>query len=327
VGGDPRGPKLPVVAASRRLATNHFVGYGFWAWVIPLATGQTSIGLVYNKELYQPPDGANLKERYQRFVRETPGLGELVQGAEIDDSDFMALSHLPYRTDQYMGRGWALVADAAAFLDPYYSPGLDHAAISIYATTRILEADLGGRLTTDQLDEKIRMHNVDFLRSYDRWLDSLYIGKYELMGDADLLGSAFLVDTALYYLGVVTPIYRNLETMGNPVFGIALPQARWAYQITRAFNRRLRGLARFRRRVGTYGKNNLGRHRYSRSFGLGIGPSIRPLARGLGLWLGAEWERFAHRLRHGRVDESKPVESAPLKTSSPMAEPAAAAGN
>lgn len=326
VGGDPRGPKLPAVAASRRLATNHFVGYGYWTWVIPLANGNTSIGLVYNKELYEPPDGASLQERYERFVRGTPGLRDLVADAEIDESDFMALSHLPYRTDRYMDRGWALVADAASFLDPYYSPGLDHAAISIYATARILEGELSGRLAGDELTERIRVHNEDFLRSYERWLDGLYVGKYELMGDADLLGSAFLVDTAFYYLGVVTPVYRNLEAMGNPVFGLALPQARWAYNTTRTFNRRLRGLARFRRQVGTYGKNNLGRHRYSRSFGLGLRPAVGPLAKGLGLWLRAEWERLVHRLRHGKVDVSEPV-LADDHPKTPMSEPAVAAGN
>ena len=307
LGGDPRGTALPALSASRRLATNHFVGYGYWTWVIPLSNGNTSIGLVYNKDLYEPPEGATLRERYERYVRTAPGLRDLAKDATLDESDFMALSHLPYRSNQYMGKGWALVADAASFIDPYYSPGLDHAAISIYATARILVGQLTGKLAGDELTERIRVHNEDFLRSYDRWLDGLYIGKYELMGDADLLGSAFLFDTTFYYLGVVTPIYKNLETMANPIFGVALPQARWAYKLTRTFNRRLRTLARFRRRVGTYGKNNLGHHRYSRSFGLGIRPAIRPLARGLGLWLGAEWERFLYRLRHGRVDESEPV--------------------
>ena len=319
IGGDPRGPKLPAVSASRRLATNHFMGYGFWSWMIPLANGNTSIGLVYNKDLYEPPEGSTLRQRYERFVRQTPGLRDLVQDAEIDESDFMALSHLPYVADQYMGEGWALVADAAAFIDPYYSPGLDHACISIYATARILEGHLSGQLAGDELSERMRVHNEDFLRSYDRWLDGLYVGKYELMGDADLLGAAFQVDTAFYYLGVVTPIYRDLETMANPIFGVALPQARWAYKMTRAFNRRLRRLARFRRRVGTYGKNNLGHRRLSPSFGLGIGAAIRPVARGLRLWLGAEWERFVYRLRHGGVDESTPV---PLMIEGqPMSEP------
>jgi hypothetical protein len=37
-----------------------------------------------------------------------------------------------------MGDGWALVGDAAAFLDPYYSPGLDHCAFSSAATAEIV---------------------------------------------------------------------------------------------------------------------------------------------------------------------------------------------
>ena len=42
------------------------------------------------------------------------------------------------------GPGWALVGDAAAFLDPYYSPGLDHAAFSVEASVALVIADAGG---------------------------------------------------------------------------------------------------------------------------------------------------------------------------------------
>ena len=52
---DLDGPRLadglPRLPAARRLATNHFCGYGWWCWVIPLAGGETSVGLVYHKEL------------------------------------------------------------------------------------------------------------------------------------------------------------------------------------------------------------------------------------------------------------------------------------
>ena len=52
--------------------------------------------------------------------------------------------YLPYVTRQYMGPGWALLGDAAAFLDPYYSPGLDHAAFTVEATIEIMKADRAG---------------------------------------------------------------------------------------------------------------------------------------------------------------------------------------
>lgn len=316
LGNDPRMAKLPTIGAARRLATNHFCDYGWWCWVIPLASGQTSIGLVYNKELFEPPGNGQpqegtLRERYLRFVAARPGLRELTANAKIVEEewgeDFMALSHLPYRSSQYMDKGWALVADAASFLDPYYSPGLDHASMSIFATARLIEMDLKGLAGEAMLTERIAQHNATFIRSYDRWLDALYIGKYELMGDADLLGAAFLLDTALYYMGVVTPVHRNLETIANPAFGVDLPQATFAYKLMKAINRRLLKLARLRRAAGTYGRNNIGLHRYSRAFGLGVRGNLPGLFKGFRIWMGVELECLGHRLRHGRVDVSAPV--------------------
>ncbi len=290
---------LPQLTGSRRLATNHFCDYGWWCWVIPLAGGQTSVGLVYNKDLFQLPGDGSLRDRYQSFLKQRAGLGELLAGAEIDGDDFMAYSHLPYKTSRYMDRGWAMIGDAAAFLDPYYSPGLDHAAISIYATARLIGRDLGCELDDAALDAALGQHNEEFRRSYDRWLEALYLGKYELMGDAELIASAFLVDTSLYYLGVVTPVFKDQESMANPIFGLALPQAKWAYRLMRAFNRRLQGLARHRRRAGTYGRGNLGRRTYCQAFNVGPAGSLGPLVQGLRIWGRLERERFFHLLRHG----------------------------
>lgn len=316
LGGDPGATRLPTILAARRLATNHFCDYGWWCWVIPLSSGQTSIGLVYNKELFEPPGPGlplegTLRERYERFIASRPGLRELTADARIVQEergdDFMALSHLPYRSTEYMGPGWALLADAASFIDPYYSPGLDHASMSIYSTARLIEKDLCGCLDEARLASKIAMHNGNFSRSYQRWLEALYIGKYELMGDADLLGAAFLIDTALYYLGVVTPVYKNLEAIANPAFGVDLPQATFAYRTMKAINGRLLQLARQRRAAGTYGRHNLGEHRYSRAFGLGLRANLPGLLKGIRIWMNVELECLGYRLRHGRVDTSSPV--------------------
>ncbi len=307
LGGDPRASRLPDLVPARRLATNHFCGYGWWCWVIPLAGGETSIGVVYNKDLFELPGQGTLEERYRDFVTSQAGLRELLEPAVMDDGDFLAYRHLPYRSERYMDRGWALLGDAAAFLDPYYSPGLDHVSISIYATARLVEQDLAGGLDDGALGAAIDTHNGNFHRSYDRWMEALYLGKYELMGDAELLSCAFLIDTALYYLGVVTPVIDDLESLANPLFGLDIPQARFAYRLMRAFNRRLRKLARLRRHAGTYGRRNAGHRSYSKAFGLGPAAALDPLARGLRIWLRLETEQFFERLRHGRRDVSQPV--------------------
>ncbi len=307
LGDDPRASRLPHVVPARRLATNHFCGYGWWCWVIPLAGGETSIGLVYHKQLFELPGEGSLEERYRDFVVSQAGLRELLEPAAMEEDDFSSYSHLPYRSSRYMDRGWALLGDAAAFLDPYYSAGLDHASISIYATARLVEQDLGGGFDNDALSAAVEQHNGNFLRSYDRWLEALYLGKYELMGDAELLGCSFVFDTALYHLGVVSPVYADVEALVNPLFGPDSPQSVLAYRFMRAFNRRLRNLARLRRHAGTYGRGNVGHRSLVKAFGLGPAAAVGPLGRALGTWLRLEAEQLMARLRHGRRDVSGPV--------------------
>ena len=48
-GTDPADPWHRAVIAPRRLATNHFTGWGYWIWFIPLHDGEMSVGLVWDK--------------------------------------------------------------------------------------------------------------------------------------------------------------------------------------------------------------------------------------------------------------------------------------
>lgn len=299
LGSDPRAPRIPAVAPSRSLATNHFCGYGWWCWVIPLASGETSIGVVYDKSLAEIPGGAPV-ERFEDFVRSRPGLRELVAGATLDRDDFRGYSHLPYRVERYAAPGWALVGDAASFMDPFYSPGLDHAGISVFATARMIEDDLAGRLEDDEaVAAAVETHNAVFERSYGRWLHALYVGKYRLMGDAELIACAYLVETALYYMAIVHSKYRDVEHLRYPPYGEGLWQEAVAARLMRTFNRRLQTLARRRRELGIYGRRNLGWRLYGKAPGSGLG-ALPMLRSGLRLLLRLEWETFRARLTGGR---------------------------
>jgi len=305
-GADPSRPRLKPLAVARRLATNHFCGYGFWIWTIPLAGGETSIGVVYDKRYFDWPTDGRPLERYVDFLASQPGLRELIEGAEPDEADFRAYGHLPYRSSSYMGRGWGLVGDAASFLDPYYSPGLDHASFSIYSTARLIQEELGRNLDDETLDARITEHNLRFERSYGRWLSALYLDKYEILGDAELTAASFLVDTASYYLGVVGPATGNVEEFRNPIFGLPLRRAKYAAAGMDFFRRRMVKLARFRRRVGSYGRKNRNWRVYPRRFQQGW-PAVGLLIRGMRIWFAAEAEFLVHRLRKGGVDVDSPV--------------------
>jgi flavin-dependent dehydrogenase len=266
---------------SRRLSTNHYMGFGYWVWVIPLGHGETSIGVVYDTRLMSLADGADRERDYRAFLLGIPALAELLEGAELRRDDLRSYAYLPYVTRQYMGPGWALLGDAAAFLDPYYSPGLDHAAFSVEATLQIVKADRAG----EDIRARIAEHNAVFVRSYHRFFQAVYRDKYYYMGEQDLLSASFLLDTAQYYLFVVMPAYRVYGRFHwMPVLGPA--GAGLNFSLMKLYNRRFKALALARRRVAEEGRRNHGR-RLKPYFAFGAAP-LKMAARGLRMWAVAE---------------------------------------
>lgn len=252
-------------ACSRGLATNHFTGPGFWTWVIPLPGGDTSIGLVWDDRICTLPPGATPGERFEAFLKSFPAGRELLEGAVRLDDDLHALNGLPYRVRKLMGDGWTLVGDAAGFLDPFYSPGLDWCACTVLKSSELIRRSLDG----ESIAASIAKHNTDFSKSFDRWLEAIYLGKYWYMGDVDLMGIALRIEVPLYYLGVVWPPYRKGAKGVEPPF--APGPSRPFHLFMRFMNRRLASLGRVRMAAGSWGRHNDGRHVLLPGFKLGLG--------------------------------------------------------
>ncbi|HKI03374.1 MAG TPA: NAD(P)/FAD-dependent oxidoreductase [Thermoanaerobaculia bacterium] len=296
---------------SRRLATNHYMGFGYWVWYIPLGNGETSIGIVFDTRLIHLDRGKDLANDYLGFLRAIPAAAELIEGASMKAEDLRTYSNLAYVTRQYMGDGWALLGDAAAFLDPYYSPGLDHASFSVEATVEIVKAHASGE-DAAAIAARIAEHNETFLRSYHRFFQSIYKDKYYYMGEHDLLSASFLIETAQYYLFVVIPAYRLYGKFHwMPVLG---PKPAFiSYHLMRIYNRRFKAIVLNRRAAGEAGRRNDGR-RVKALFDLQSAP-VRMAARGLKIWALAELDNarlsvkrlFAGR-RAAQVPEEMPVE-------------------
>ncbi len=281
---------------SRRLATNHYMGFGYWVWVIPLGNGETSIGIVFDKRMHALHE-VRAKDReaeYLAFLKAIPALAELLEGATVRSEDLHSYAHLAYVTRQYMGSGWALLGDAAAFLDPYYSPGLDHVSFSVEATVEIVKADAAGKGGA-AIAELTAEHNRTFLRSYHRFFRGIFKDKYFYMGEHDLLSATTLLDTAQYYIFVVIPAYKIYGRFHwMPVLG---PKpAFFSYHMLQLANRRMKAIALARRRAGEEGLRNDGR-RVRVLFDLKTAP-VRMAAKGLKLWLYAELDNVRLALKN-----------------------------
>lgn len=309
-----QGPLATRNIGSRRLGTNHYMGYGYWIWVIPLGNGETSVGVVFDKRLVELHQSKNREEDFVAFLKAIPALAELLEGAEPRFDDLRFYSHLPYVTRQYMGKGWALLGDAAAFLDPYYSPGLDHAAFSVEATVDIIKRDAAA----EDIAARVAEHNATFLRSYHRFFRAIYKDKYYYMGESDLLTAAFLIDTAQYYIFVVTPAYRRLKKFHwMPVLG---PKPAFlSYPLMAFYNRRFKSIALARRAAGEAGARNEGR-RVKAYYNLSLAP-FHMTARGMKIWMWAELDNVRLQVKRLLRRASVPGSRSPVRPETPAAPP------
>jgi flavin-dependent dehydrogenase len=235
----------------RSTATNHLTGPGWWAWVIPLKGGDVSVGLVYDQRFVTWPEGGSLGQRLKDFLVQHPVGKEIMSDAQWREGDVHWRKNLPYYTTTYAGDGFALVGDASAFLDPFYSPGMDWVSFTSWTTMKLILAQQRG----EDLAPLLARHNEMFSNSYARWFQGIYKDKYEYMGDFELMSVAFQLDIGLYYMGVASqPFRRGSDALAEPVYSTkpSIP----VFYLMRTYNRRLAQMARTRRRRGTWGRAN-----------------------------------------------------------------------
>lgn len=294
--------------ASRASATNHLMGRGWWVWLIPLANGDYSVGVVWDRSVFTLPEGASLLARLHAHLLQHP-IGRLMfEDAEPIEGDTFYYKGLPYYTEQMAGNRWAMVGDAAGFIDPLYSQGLDYCGHTVYAVTQMIGKEAMGQ----DITETLNYLKGAYKRSYRLWFESLYKGKYEYMGDAELVRIAFIMDLGTYFVGPVRLVYDNPEyEFGRlPYDG---PAGTFFAKFMALYNRRLNAMAKKRLAKGTYGLWNTG-------MDLTLGQSYTPdfsalrfLRWGIRLWLVAELRTiFGKAPKTMPAMAEMPMEKAPM---------------
>jgi flavin-dependent dehydrogenase len=262
----------------RGTATNHLVGDGWWAWIIPLKGGDVSIGAVFDQRLMEWPENGSLGQRLKDFLCRHPVGRELMTDAQWVEGDVHWRKNLPYYSTTYAGDGFALVGDAGSFLDPFYSPGMDWVSFTSYSAAQLILAQQRG----EDLAPLLARHNRDFTRSYERWFDAVYRDKYEYLGDYDLMRLAFLLDLGFYYLGVASqPFKRGAVAFREPLF--STPPSVPFYHLMRTYTRRFAAMARSRRARGVWGRRNAGQRFMFPGYTF-TGGSTLPIAKALLNW-------------------------------------------
>jgi flavin-dependent dehydrogenase len=180
---------------SRRLSTVHFCYPGYWIWFIPLGRGVVSVGAVGDKST--PGFAARLRSLagLLEFLDGHRAVRDLMRGATA--IDFGAYGQLAYATTRFFSADrWGMTGEAAAFTDPFYSPGSDFIALENDYLCDLIERDRGGdaegvRALAPLYDEYMQFRYRANL--------ALYRHQYPLLGSSRLLRARWELDIANYY--------------------------------------------------------------------------------------------------------------------------------
>ncbi len=183
----------------RQYSTNHLMGRGYWVWLIRLASGSTSVGIVADPRLH-PLAGFNQVEHFLDWLdTEEPQVGDLLRRNRDLIQDFLAIKGLAHTTEQiYSKQRWALIGDAALFTDPLYSLGSDFIAIGNTLVTDMVRHDLMGGDITERVDVYSWLY-LDFL--YDSGI-RIFQDQYPLMGNAQVFVAKALWDIVWYWASI-----------------------------------------------------------------------------------------------------------------------------
>lgn len=237
--------------ALRNTATNHLIGKGWWSWWIPLKGGDVSVGVVYDERLTQPPEGDKPADRLRGLLCTHPMAEVFLENAECREKDVHWRRNIPYWSENIIGDGFALIGDAAGFIDPFYSPGMDWVSFTAYNAASLIVRERKNEVNPSEYSAK----NALLTGSYHRWFKAIYKNKYYYMGDWELMKLAFRLDLGLYYLGVVSQPYKYGEKSFEcaPLNG---PHTRFPAWLISFYNRRLATIAKRRLEIGTWGRHN-----------------------------------------------------------------------
>ncbi|MDG1873639.1 MAG: tryptophan 7-halogenase [Mariniblastus sp.] len=188
----------------RWLSTNHLMGEGYWVWIIPLATGSTSIGIVADPRVHALNTFNSFEKCIDWLDTHEPECAQAIAPHLDKMQDFLAIKKMSRGSRQvFSADRWGLVGEAAAFLDPFYSPGSDFIAIGNTMIGKLIEDDLAGKSLTHLAPT---LQSV-FLTLFQNNLLT-YRDQYPLFGNPRIMSIKFVWDYAVYW-GFPALLYFN----------------------------------------------------------------------------------------------------------------------
>jgi len=178
----------------RVLSTNHFCYPGYWIWFIPIGRGVMSVGVVGEHHVFS--DAMRKPDGFIAFLRRHRAVRELIESAEI--LDVIGYNQLAYGTKQFFGEnGWHMTGEAAAFSDPFYSPGSDFIALDNDYITDLIAREVAGE-TREAVEERRATYD-EYMRYRLASTMLIYRHLYPILGSFEVLTLKWSFDIASYY--------------------------------------------------------------------------------------------------------------------------------
>jgi len=188
----------------RRLGTIHFMGKGYWVWLIPLVSGNTSVGIVADPRFHDFATFNKLDKAMNWLAENEPLCGEKLEAYREDVIDFRVLKHYSHNSGRfYSTEKWGVVGEAGGFLDPFYSPGTDFISIGNTWMSDLILRDFRGEDVASRSIIYERVHTAFF----NSWIP-IYNQQYELFGNTQVILTKVLWDWGVYW-AIPTLLFTN----------------------------------------------------------------------------------------------------------------------
>jgi flavin-dependent dehydrogenase len=147
------------------------VNRDIWSWLIPFPDGNSSLGIVASREQFASYTGTD-EERYWGMIADEPKLRVLLRDARTVRPVGEIIGYAANVTTLH-GPGFALLGNAAEFLDPVFSSGVTIALHSAKLAAAALDRQFKGEAVSWQTEfAEPLMFGVETFRTFVRgWYD------------------------------------------------------------------------------------------------------------------------------------------------------------
>ncbi|MBC3364053.1 tryptophan 7-halogenase [Pseudomonas sp. SWRI154] len=165
----------PAFDREKILITTHPSKRDVWFWTIPFSGGRCSVGVVAAAEHFEGRT-EDLDACLRGFINETPSLAGVLQNT-VWDTPARTIGGYSANVKTLHGPGFALLGNAAEFLDPVFSSGVTIAMRSASMAAGVLHRQLQGESVDWQSEfaEPLK-RGVDTFRCY---VEGWYAGTFQ----------------------------------------------------------------------------------------------------------------------------------------------------